>query len=204
MAARHLCNRVGESTCAKAMAIWPCGMHSCSAPVFSSSHAMLSWLFIVPGSCSTTIITDTTEQAKEVAFHSSQRQKVVSLDGTLINKAGIITGGCGWGSAPVVWLLAWVGQRTCCAVACVGGAAHLLCGCLRGWGSAPVLLLPAGMHAWQLGGTGNCTARRLPASALRLPLLYRRHAQRAGGAGGAVGCRRTGGAEAGKQRGEWS
>lgn len=41
----------------------------------------------------TTIITDTTKQAKEIAFHSSQRQKVVSLDGTLINKAGIITGG---------------------------------------------------------------------------------------------------------------
>jgi len=43
--------------------------------------------------CSTTIITDTAEQAREVAFGSAQRHKVVSLDGTLINKAGIITGG---------------------------------------------------------------------------------------------------------------
>ncbi|EFN54639.1 hypothetical protein CHLNCDRAFT_52951 [Chlorella variabilis] len=41
----------------------------------------------------TTIVTDTPEQAREVAFGSAQRQKVVSLDGTIINKAGIITGG---------------------------------------------------------------------------------------------------------------
>lgn len=41
----------------------------------------------------TTIVTDTAEQAREVAFGSAQRQKVVSLDGTIINKAGIITGG---------------------------------------------------------------------------------------------------------------
>ena len=43
--------------------------------------------------CSTTIVTDTPEQAREVAFGSAQRQKVVALDGTIINKAGIITGG---------------------------------------------------------------------------------------------------------------
>lgn len=43
--------------------------------------------------CSTTIVTDTAEQARDVAF-GAQRHKVVSLDGTLINKAGIITGGC--------------------------------------------------------------------------------------------------------------
>ena len=42
---------------------------------------------------STTIVTDTPEQAREVAFGSAQRQKVVALDGTIINKAGIITGG---------------------------------------------------------------------------------------------------------------
>ncbi|PSC68712.1 structural maintenance of chromosomes 1 [Micractinium conductrix] len=41
----------------------------------------------------TTIVTDTPQQAREVAFGSAQRQKVVSLDGTIINKAGIITGG---------------------------------------------------------------------------------------------------------------
>ncbi|KAL4421458.1 hypothetical protein ABPG75_010749, partial [Micractinium tetrahymenae] len=41
----------------------------------------------------TTIVTDTAEQAREVAFGSAQRQKVVSLDGSIINKAGIITGG---------------------------------------------------------------------------------------------------------------
>ena len=38
-------------------------------------------------------MTDTAEQAREVAFGSAQRQKVVALDGTIINKAGIITGG---------------------------------------------------------------------------------------------------------------
>ncbi|KAI3423850.1 hypothetical protein D9Q98_009684 [Chlorella vulgaris] len=45
----------------------------------------------------TTIVTDTPEQAREVAFGSAQRQKVVSLDGTIINKAGIITGGMATG-----------------------------------------------------------------------------------------------------------
>lgn len=47
---------------------------------------------------STTIVTDTAEQAREVAFGSAQRQKVVSLEGTIINKAGIITGRRGRGS----------------------------------------------------------------------------------------------------------
>lgn len=37
---------------------------------------------------------------------------------------------CGWGSAPVVRLLARVGQRTCSAAACVGGSMHLFFGCL--------------------------------------------------------------------------
>ena len=53
--------------------------------------------FLLPPASSTTIVTDTAQQARDVAFGGGggggQRQKVVALDGTIINKAGIITGG---------------------------------------------------------------------------------------------------------------
>jgi hypothetical protein len=62
----------------------------CTCPY---SQRLVALLFPTCPPCSTTIVTDTPQQAQEVAFGSAQRQKVVSLDGTIINKAGIITGG---------------------------------------------------------------------------------------------------------------
>ncbi|MEW5320382.1 MAG: hypothetical protein WDW38_011457 [Sanguina aurantia] len=44
-------------------------------------------------SLSNTLVCDTIEEAREVAFRGMERHKVVSLDGTLFNKAGTITGG---------------------------------------------------------------------------------------------------------------
>eukprot|EP00793_Prasinoderma_coloniale_P000453 PRCOL_00005438-RA len=43
--------------------------------------------------CGSTVVCDTTEEAKELTFNGEERIKVVSLDGTLIARSGVITGG---------------------------------------------------------------------------------------------------------------
>ena len=43
--------------------------------------------------CGNTIVCDTHDEAKKIAFHGEERQKVVSIDGTMIAKSGNMTGG---------------------------------------------------------------------------------------------------------------
>ncbi|KAK9820343.1 hypothetical protein WJX72_009251 [[Myrmecia] bisecta] len=47
--------------------------------------------------CGNTLVCDSLEEAKRLAFAGPERHKVVALDGTLINKAGLITGGISGG-----------------------------------------------------------------------------------------------------------
>ena len=39
------------------------------------------------------LVCDNVEEAKDIAYNRNERHKVASLDGTLFNKAGYITGG---------------------------------------------------------------------------------------------------------------
>jgi len=43
--------------------------------------------------CGETLVVDTLEIARQIAFESSKRRRVVTLDGSLINKSGLMTGG---------------------------------------------------------------------------------------------------------------
>lgn len=43
--------------------------------------------------CGNTIICDTLAEARRLSFGSKERHKVVTLDGTLIHKSGLMTGG---------------------------------------------------------------------------------------------------------------
>uniref|UniRef100_UPI00358DE32A structural maintenance of chromosomes protein 1A-like n=2 Tax=Myxine glutinosa TaxID=7769 RepID=UPI00358DE32A len=43
--------------------------------------------------CGNTLLCDTVENAKHIAFNSADRMRVVSLDGTLFDKSGVISGG---------------------------------------------------------------------------------------------------------------
>eukprot|EP00958_Prasinococcus_capsulatus_P004389 scaffold406_cov391-Prasinococcus_capsulatus_cf.AAC.18 len=47
--------------------------------------------------CGSTIVCDTHQEAKRIAFHGEERLKVVSIDGTMIAKSGNMTGGISGG-----------------------------------------------------------------------------------------------------------
>lgn len=43
--------------------------------------------------CGNALVCDTMEEARKVAFGGAERQKTVSLDGTMFQKSGVISGG---------------------------------------------------------------------------------------------------------------
>lgn len=43
--------------------------------------------------CGTTLVVETLDDARKVAFGGKERQKVVTVDGNLISKSGMMTGG---------------------------------------------------------------------------------------------------------------
>lgn len=45
--------------------------------------------------CGSTLVVDTLDQARKYAFGGKDRYKVVAIDGTLILKSGLMTGGLG-------------------------------------------------------------------------------------------------------------
>ncbi|XP_065668984.1 structural maintenance of chromosomes protein 1A isoform X2 [Hydra vulgaris] len=46
-------------------------------------------------SCGNSLVCDTAEEARQVAFRGSERRRTVSIDGTLFEKSGVISGGLG-------------------------------------------------------------------------------------------------------------
>ena len=73
-----------------------------------SSIPYLSHLFFLPDliikfyivfqkalqyACGNALVCDTMEEARRVAFGGAERQKTVSLDGTMFQKSGVISGG---------------------------------------------------------------------------------------------------------------
>ena len=53
--------------------------------------------------CGNTIICETLEIARQICFRSGERVKAVSLDGTVIHKNGLMTGGTGAESRAKRW-----------------------------------------------------------------------------------------------------
>uniref|UniRef100_A0A7S2JH31 SMC hinge domain-containing protein n=1 Tax=Haptolina brevifila TaxID=156173 RepID=A0A7S2JH31_9EUKA len=64
-------------------------------PVIDVVTAPEQFMRAIQFACADAIVCDTLDEARQLAYHSSgtERFKVVTLDGTLINKAGLITGG---------------------------------------------------------------------------------------------------------------
>jgi structural maintenance of chromosome 1 len=47
--------------------------------------------------CGNALVCETAEDARKLAYHGQERHKAVSLDGTMFQKNGVISGGQRWG-----------------------------------------------------------------------------------------------------------